>query len=110
MWTRRVDLNICEPLANGYRFSVGLKLFQNRIVCEPEAAPGLKRMAADRLRWTDGQIAGRDYLCGGRFTLADIVLFCWVEFGNQVGQPLSPENANLVAWHARIAQRPSAKA
>ncbi len=22
MWTRRVDLNICEPLANGYRFGV----------------------------------------------------------------------------------------
>ena len=32
MWTRRVDLNICEPLANGFRFSEGLPLFQNRIV------------------------------------------------------------------------------
>ena len=28
MWTRRVDLNICKPLANGYRFGEGLKFFQ----------------------------------------------------------------------------------
>ena len=27
MWTRRVDLNICEPLANGYRFGEALKFF-----------------------------------------------------------------------------------
>ena len=33
MWTRRVDLNIVEPLTNGFRFSQGLRLFQNRIVC-----------------------------------------------------------------------------
>ena len=31
MWTRRIDLNICEPMANGFRFSEGLRLFQNRI-------------------------------------------------------------------------------
>src|ERR1700742_1542007 len=40
MWTRRVDLNICEPMANGFRYSLGLRMFQNRIVCVPEAAGG----------------------------------------------------------------------
>jgi glutathione S-transferase len=39
MWARRVDLNICEPLANGYRFGEALKFFQNRIPCAPEASP-----------------------------------------------------------------------
>jgi glutathione S-transferase len=42
MWTRRVDLNICEPLANGYRFGEALKFFEKRIPCAPEASPGLK--------------------------------------------------------------------
>ena len=46
MWTRRVDLNICEPLANGYRFGEGLKFFEKRIPCAPEASPGLKMIAA----------------------------------------------------------------
>jgi glutathione S-transferase len=39
MWTRRIDLNIAEPLANGYRFGEAFKFFQNRIPCAPEASP-----------------------------------------------------------------------
>jgi len=110
MWTRRLDLNIVEPLTNGFRFSQGLRLFQNRIVCVPEAADGLKKIAQDRLTWLDGQMAGRDYLCGKRFTLADILLFCFLDFGGQVGQPLSPDNKNVSAWYERIKARPSAAA
>jgi len=110
MWTRRVDLNICEHLANGYRFGEGLKFFQKRIPVAPEASPGLKMIAANRLQWLDDQIAGKEYLCGNRFTLADILLYCWLEFGKQVGQPLDPANTNITAWLARVAQRPSAKA
>ena len=110
MWTRRVDLNICEPLANGYRFGEALKFFEKRIPVVPEAAPGLKMIAQNRLKWLDGQIAGKDYLCGKRFTLADIFLYGWLNFGNQVGQPLDPDNTHIAAWFARIGERPSAKA
>jgi glutathione S-transferase len=110
MWTRRVDLNICEPLLGGFRFSEGLKMFQSRVVCVPEAAPGLKKIAAERIKWLDGQMAGKEYLCGKRFSLADIQLYCVLDFGNQVGQPLDPANTNIVAWMARVAARPSVKA
>ncbi len=110
MMTRRVDLNICEPMANGFRFSQGLRLFKDRIVTVPEAADGLKRMAQDRLSWLDGQLAGREYLCGSRFTLADILLYCFLEFGGAVGQPLNPDNKNVAAWFERVKARPSAKA
>ena len=110
MWTRRIDLNICEPMANGFRFSEGLKLFQNRIVCAPEAAPGLKKIAADRIRWMNGQMQDREYVCGARFTLADMMLFVWLEFGNTIAQPMDPANTNLAACHKRIAERPSTKA
>jgi glutathione S-transferase len=110
MWARRVDLNICEPLANGYRFGEALKFFQSRIPVVPEASPGLKMIAANRLQWLDGQMAGKDYLCGKRFSLADILLYCWIDFGGQVGQPLNSANANVAAWFARVGERPSVKA
>ncbi|MBX3707866.1 MAG: glutathione S-transferase family protein [Pseudomonadales bacterium] len=110
MWTRRVDLNICEPLANGFRFSEGLPLFKDRIVTVPEAAEGLKRIAQDRIRWLDQQIAGKQFLCGDRITLADVLLYCFLAFGNAVGQPLNPEFKNVKAWFDRMAARPSAKA
>jgi glutathione S-transferase len=111
MWTRRVDLNIAEPLANGYRFGEALKFFEKRIPVAPDASPGLKMIAANRITWLNDQMAdGRDYICGSRFTLADILLYCWLDFGNQVGQPLDQSNANIVAWFNRVGARPSVKA
>ena len=111
MWTRRVDLNICEMLGNGYRFGEALKFFEKRIPVAPEASPGLKMIGAKRLQWLNDQMAdGRDYLCGQRFTLADILLYCWVDFASQVGQPLDPANTNVAAWLKRVGERPSAKA
>jgi glutathione S-transferase len=109
-WTRRIDLNICEPMANGFRFSQGLQLFKDRIVTVPEAADGLKRIAQDRLKWLDGEMAGKEFVCGKRFTLADIMLYVFLDFGNTVGQPLNPEFANIKAWFKRVAERPSTKA
>jgi len=110
MWTRRVDLNICEPTAAAFRFSVGLELFKNRIVTVPEAADGLKRIARDRLGWLDGQMQNRAYLCGDRFTLADIHLYCFLAFAAQVGQPLDPALAHIAAWMGRVGARASAGA
>jgi glutathione S-transferase len=42
--------------------------------------------------------------------MADILLYGWIDFGNQVGQPLDPTNTNIAAWFARVGQRPSVKA
>jgi glutathione S-transferase len=110
MWTRRIDLNICEPMANGFRYSTGLRLFENRMRVIPQAADDLKALAAEKLAWLDGLIAGRAFVVGDRFTLADILLFVFIEFGAQVGQPLDAANKNLTAWKARIGERASAAA
>ncbi len=53
---------------------------------------------------------GRQYICGKRFTLADILLYGWLDLRQQVGQPLDAANTNIVAWLERVAERPSAKA
>jgi glutathione S-transferase len=110
MWVRRVDLNICEPMANGFRYSQGLRLFENRMRCLPEAADGLKAIAQDKLTWLDGLIAGKTFIGGERLTLADILLYCFLTFGVSVGQPLNPENKNVSAWFDRVKARASASA
>ena len=111
MWTRRVDLNICEHLANGYRFGEGNDFFKSRILTAPEASPGLKAIAQNCLNWLDGQMVdGREYLCGKRFTLADILLYCFVAFFAKVGQPIETANKNIGAWIERVGGRPSMKA
>ena len=110
MWTRRVEWKIVQPLADGFRFAEGLPLFKARIRTLPEAADGLKAIARDGLAWLDGQIAGRDTIVPKRFTLADIVLFSFLEFGASVGQPLDPALPNLAGWLETLKSRPSAKA
>ena len=110
MWTRRIDLQIMEPLANGFRFSEGLPLFQDRVHCIPEAAAELKTVAQERITWLDEQMAGKEFICGDRFTMADVLLFCFLEFGVSVGQPLNEDNKNIMSWYAKVEARESASA
>ena len=110
MWTRRIDLNIVEPMAAGFRYSEGLKLFENRIRCIPHAADDLKQIAREKLVWLDGLMAGREFVCGDRITLADILLYVFLDFGKTVGQPFDPALANVAAHFERMKARPSAAA
>ena len=110
MWGRRIDLQIMDNVANGFRYSEGLAMFKDRLRTIPHAADDLKILAQERLTWLDQQMAGKQFVCGDRFTLADIMLYCFLEFGVQVGQPLNEANKNISAWYERVAARPSAAA
>ncbi len=110
MWVRRIDLGILEPMANGFRYAEGLGMFKDRIPTIPQAAADLKAIAQKNLAWLDARMAGRTFVVGDRFTLADIMLFVFLGFGASVGQPLHPANANIAAWSERVRARPSAAA
>jgi len=110
MWTRRIDLNICEPGANGFRFGEGLKMFQNRVHCIPQAAADLKASAREWLVKLDGLMGSKPFIVGNRLTMADILLFAFIDFFNDVGQKLDPANKSLTAWFERMKARPSAAA
>lgn len=106
MWVRRIDLKIVEPLTNGFRAAEGAPMFKDRMRILPQAADDLKAMAQEGLSWLDALMEGQDYLCGDRFSLADILLAVFLEFGAQVGQPMNPAHANIAAWHGRVKDRP----
>ena len=110
MWTRRTELAITGPLADGFRFSEGLPLFKDRIRTIPEAADGLKAKARDGLEWLDGELEGRDFIAGDRFGLADILLISFMMFGSQVGQAADPSLKNIAAWFERVSSRPGVEA
>jgi glutathione S-transferase len=110
MWVRRIDLNILEPMANGFRFSEGLKRFTGRIHVIPQAADDLKATAQEKLSWLDGLMEGKSFVCGARMTLADILLFCFLDFASKVRQPINPDMKNIVAHYARMSERGSAAA
>lgn len=107
MWTRRIDLKICEPLTNGFRFAEGLPLFEPRMRCLPEAAPGLKAVAQDGMKWVDTHMGDGEFVGGDRLTLADIMLFAFLDFGAGVGQAIDPSLARITNWYSRMKTRPS---
>jgi glutathione S-transferase len=110
MWQRRIELNISEHLYNAFRYAEGIELFRSRMRVLPEAANGLKAVVRDKLTWLDGLLPGKRWIAGDRFTIADIILYCALDFGGSVGQPRDPALRNVDAWYGRVAGRPSAAA
>ena len=109
-WWRRVELNITEFIHNAYHYAEGLPRFESRIPVVPEAAEGLKRVAQDRLAWLDAMFGSGPWLCGERFTVADIWLYVWLDFGQSVQQPFDHALPQLGPWFERVAARDSAAA
>ena len=111
MWTRRVDLGICEPLANGFRYSEGLPIFKDRMTTIPDAADGLKQIAREKTSWLNDQMNdGRAFIGGEEISLADVVLYCFLNFGKAIGQPYDTGLANIHKWFESMNARESASA
>lgn len=110
MWLRKVDLNICEPLANGFRSGPGYDMFKDRMPVRKDISEGLIAWGYHYLGWLDQQLEGKDYLCGDRFTFGDILLFGWLDFLSVMGNPLPEDMKNVGAWFERVKGRPSAAA
>jgi glutathione S-transferase len=110
MWNRRFDARILEPMSLAFRSAEALELFKNRCHVIPQAADDLKATVRESWAWLEPQMAGKTYICGDRFTLADIQLFVFADFGTLIGQPIPEGLPNLAAWFKRIAERPSAAA
>jgi len=111
MWLRRFDLAVVEPFMWGFRATAGRALFAPRMALLSEGA-GAEVLAqvAERLVFLDGLLAGRSWVCGDRFTLADIVPGVMLRFGQTVGFAL-PEGLGFVpGWLERLGARPALSA
>jgi len=67
--------------------------------------PVVKENIGNRLQWLDQQLAGKEYLMGKTFTVADAYLFVVVGWSKHVGIDTS-KYPNLSAYLARVGARP----
>ena len=76
----------------------------------PEEAKALMRArATDRLKWVDNQLAGKPYLMGDDFSVADAYLFTVARWSKLVGIDISGMT-ELTAYLERVAARPAVQA
>jgi glutathione S-transferase len=108
-WTRWFDQEVVVPMTMGFRGGAGRPMFEPRLsVVSPAAAAELTALANEKFVWLDRQLDARDHLALGRFTLADLLLFCFIQFGFTVGWKLPDGTSNLARLVEQINQRPSA--
>ncbi len=70
--------------------------------------PIAKEYIARRFDWLDKQLAGKDYLMGSQFTVADAYLFVMLTWTKPTGIELD-KWPNLSAYRKRVAARPKVK-
>ena len=103
MWTRRVEHYLYLPIDLGAHFG--------RDVDSRKAAAEFRSWAALSVRFLDGIVRDRDFITGGRITMADIFAFGALDYGLRfAGFDLPEELKNLRAWYSSMAARPSARA
>lgn len=109
MWSRRVENNLFAPIAAVFRhLHPAMKALEVPQV--PAWAEANKPRVAEFLTLLDRELAGREFIAGARFSIADITALVAVDFMKLARLAVPDEMTNLKRWHAGVAARPSAKA
>ncbi|BCS04946.1 glutathione S-transferase family protein [Aspergillus luchuensis] len=112
MWLRRMDLEICQLVIAWIRNDPAtIDLYKGHRIPTPEARVNQKVMINQALNMLDDQLEGKTWLCGDRFSAADVhfyglmklmtMRFCdWV---------LLPGRENFLAYWKRLDEREASK-
>ncbi|MFC0588977.1 glutathione S-transferase family protein [Novosphingobium aquiterrae] len=108
MWSRRVEMILMPPIGavwvHTHKFTAALP--GRNLEWGESNRPRIR----DAMRFFDEQLAGREFLATGDYTVADILLLTTLDFSTFIGMPMPDELSTLRAWHARVSARPSAAA
>jgi glutathione S-transferase len=108
MWQRRMEIELFQKVTGTFQNTHDF--FKGRIEQVPAFGEVCKRTALKRLGWLDEELAGRPFVAGDRYTIADITALCALDFGRVVGIRIAPEQKHLARWHEGVSARPSARA
>lgn len=106
MWHRRMELNFLFHVAQTFRHShPAMKEMEVPQVPDWAAAnpPHVLRM----ISMLDGELAGREFIAGDRFTIADITAFIATDFMKvaRIDRPSGIQNFDR--WYEAVSSRPS---
>ncbi len=109
MWQRRVELHLLFPVAHVFRNSHPA-MVKMEVPQVPAWAEANKPRVAEFLEIVDKELAGRPFIAGDRYTVADITGLCAVDFMKPAKLAVPDHLTHLKRWHAEVSARPSAKA
>ena len=108
-WQRHAELELLLNLRDVFRNTHAF--WKGRIRQSAEYGEIARELALTRFAWFDAELAHRPFIAGDRFTVADITALCAIDFGRVTNTRIDAAKLpHLAAWHARVSERPSAKA
>jgi glutathione S-transferase len=115
MWTRWIDLKYVERMTEACVVMPGpirehYAAHNYKTLLPAEDGAILATIAREKLAWLDAEMAGREFVCGSRITLADVHLYVFLDFFELLGLNFPRECAWVADFYARMGARPSAKA
>jgi glutathione S-transferase len=108
MWSRRTELDLWRFVTGTFQHAH--EFFKGRIEQVPAWGELCRKTARERLAWLDRELAGRPFIAGERYTIADITALCAIDFGRVVEIRIAPDQKHLARWHEAVSARPSARA
>lgn len=108
MWIRRVEFTVMQPVGNFWRHAhprTAALLTQYKDFGESN-----REAYGKALSWLDRELAGRAFIAGEAYSMADICALTTVDFADWIGLPVPDDLSNVRAWRERVSARPSAQA
>lgn len=108
MMQRRAEHGLFDAVAAYFHHATPglgphIEIYQNR-----EWGDKNRERAVAGMSYLDGILASQRYLAGEEFSMADITAFVGLAYADFAKIEVSTDLANLRAWRARVATRPSA--
>ncbi len=98
-WARLFDQEVVVPMTMGFRAGGGRPMFEPRMnVVSAEAGAELSAMSDEKWRLFDSILGSSNHFALGRFTFADLIVFCFANFGFTVGWKLPDGSDNLARF------------
>ena len=109
MWNRRMELELLLPVidvfVHTHPFWVGKREQM------PAWGEERRKQLIERMRWLDGELAGRDFIGIDRYNIADITAQVALLTARGAMKIAIPEDhKNLSRWWAAVTKRPTARA
>jgi glutathione S-transferase len=109
MWSRRIELGLFAPVLAVWKHTD--PSWAGRMPQVPALADMECARAKQSLSILDEALAQREFLAGDRFSIADILALCTIEFAAVAANIWpDPKLKHLAGWHEAVARRPSARA
>ncbi|KAI2830015.1 hypothetical protein CBS147320_4072 [Aspergillus niger] len=108
MWLRRMDLEICQPVIAWFRNDPAtVDFYKGNRLPTPEARVNQKVAINQALNLLDDQLEGKTWLCGDRFSAADVHFYGLMKMMSmQVSEwMLLPGRDNFLAYWKRLDER-----